>query len=122
MTGFGLAGHLVEMARAGKARLGFSPSGPDPRRAIEGASMGLIPGGGHSNRKFFGSWITLDSNMSAETVDLMFDPQTSGGLILGIPAERSRDLLDALIAEGVEPAADIGEVLVPDPEGHLEIV
>ena len=123
VTGFGLAGHLVEMARAGKARLRIqSQAVPILEGAIEAASMGLIPGGGHSNRKFFGSWITLDSNMSAETVDLMFDPQTSGGLILGISAERSRDLLDALIAEGVEPAADIGEVLVPDPEGHLEIV
>jgi hypothetical protein len=40
---------------------------------------------------------------------------------LGISADRARDLLDALIAEGVEPAAEIGEVLEPDLEGHLEI-
>jgi selenide,water dikinase len=122
VTGFGLAGHLVEMARAGKCRLRIqSQDVPILEGAIEGASMGLIPGGGHSNRKFFSSWVTVDSGISAETSDLMFDPQTSGGLILGISAHRARDLVDALIAEGVEPAAEIGEVLEPDLEGHLEI-
>jgi selenide,water dikinase len=123
VTGFGLAGHLVEMARAGKCRLKIqSQAVPILEGAVEGASMGLIPGGGHSNRKFFGSWVTLDSNISAEMADLMFDPQTSGGLILGIPADRAGDLLDALLAEGVEIAAEIGEVLEPDQEGHLEIM
>ncbi len=123
VTGFGLAGHLVEMARAGKCKLRVhAQSVPILEGAIEGASMGLNPGGGHSNRKFFSSWITLDSGISAEIADLMFDPQTSGGLVLGVPAERVRDLLDALTAEGVEPVAEIGEVLEPDLEGQLEIV
>ncbi len=123
VTGFGLAGHLVEMARAGKCKLRIhAESVPILEGAMEGASMGLIPGGGHSNRKFFGSWVTVHSGISAEIADLMFDPQTSGGLIFGVPGERVRDLFDALIAEGVEPVAEIGEVLEPDMVGHLEIV
>jgi selenide, water dikinase len=122
VTGFGLAGHLVEMARAAKCRLRIqSDAVPILEGAIEGASMGLIPGGGHSNRKFFGSWVTVGADISAVTADLMFDPQTSGGLVLGIPADRASDLLDTLAAEGVEPAAEIGEVLEPDEQGHLEI-
>ncbi len=52
----------------------------------------------------------------------MFDPQTSGGLVIGIREERARELMNALIEAGVSPIANIGEVLEPDPEGHVEIV
>ncbi len=51
----------------------------------------------------------------------MFDPQTSGGLILGIPAGRAEQLRETLIASGVEIAADIGAVVAEDTEGRLEI-
>ena len=88
----------------------------------ESASMGLVPAGAHANRDFFGSWITLMSTVSLERQDLMFDPQTSGGLVLGIPADRATEFRETLTSAGIEIAAEVGEVLDHNPEGHLEIV
>lgn len=123
VTGFGLAGHLVEMARAGKCRIRIN-SGAVPllEGAVDGASAGLIPGGAYSNRKFFGSWLSLDAAIPTAVADLVFDPQTSGGLILGVPADRAPGLLDALKAEGVEPVAEIGEVPDAHSDGYVDIV
>ncbi len=62
VTGFGLAGHLVEMARASSCSLRLdSKRVPILADAVESASMGLIPAGTHTNRDFFGAWITLMS-------------------------------------------------------------
>jgi len=123
VTGFGLAGHLVEMARAGKCRMRIhAKTVPVLEGALEAASEGLIPGGAYSNRKFFGTWISLDDTVPTATADLIFDPQTSGGLILGVPADRAAELLDVLAREGVGPVAEIGEVLEPHSDGRLDIV
>ena len=123
ITGFGLAGHLVEMARAGKCRIRIKAGAvPLLEGARDVASMGLIPGGAYSNRKFFSSWITLDPAVPTDIADPIFDPQTSGGLILGVQADKVEAFRAALLSEGVSITADIGEVLEPDPEGHLEIV
>jgi hypothetical protein len=51
----------------------------------------------------------------------MFDPQTSGGLIIGICAEQAGMLMDSLVAEDIEPVAMIGEVIGSDSVGHVEI-
>jgi selenide, water dikinase len=122
ITGFGLAGHVVEMVRAGHCRARIDAKAvPILEGAREYASMGLIPAGAHANRKYFGSWITIDPSVPLDITDLLFDPQTSGGLLLGVPHDRSEQLREALIAKGVEIAADIGSVISADLEGHLEI-
>ena len=122
VTGFGLAGHLVEMMRAGHCRARINTHAiPILEGARDYASMGLIPAGAHSNRKYFSPWITIDPAVPLDITDLVFDPQTSGGLVLGVPGDRSEELREALLARGVEFAALIGEVLSEDPEGHLEI-
>jgi selenide,water dikinase len=123
VTGFGLAGHLVEMARAGKCRIRIdSKAVPMLEGAVEGASAGLIPGGAYSNKKFFSSWASLDPTIPTPIADLMFDPQTSGGLILGVPADRAAELLENLKSGGVEPVAEIGEVTEAHNIGFVEIV
>lgn len=123
VTGFGLAGHLVEMARASRCRMRVRAQGvPVLDGAMEAASMGLVPAGARSNHNFFRTWTTIDSGLSPETVDLMFDPQTSGGLVMGIPSDRATDFLAALRDHGVEIATVIGEVYDSDSEGRLEIV
>jgi len=122
VTGFGLAGHLVEMARASRCRLRIHARGvPVLDGAMDAASMGLVPAGARSNYKFFSTWTTIESGLSPEIVDLMFDPQTSGGLVMGIPSDSSRDFTAALHDDGVEIAAVIGEVYDSDSEGQLEI-
>jgi selenide,water dikinase len=123
VTGFGLAGHLVEMARASGCRVRVrSEAVPLLAGAAEVASMGLVPAGAHANRNFFGCWTDMDADLNDVTTDLMFDPQTSGGLLLAIPSERVEDLMRTLIAERVESSAVIGEVLEIEPGGRLQIV
>lgn len=122
ITGFGLAGHLVEMAKASQCRISIHSSAvPILTGAMEAASMGMVPAGAHANRAFFGPSVTIQSGVSPETVDLMFDPQTSGGLILGVRREYAEALLEELGKEGVETAAEIGEVLESHPSGTLDI-
>ncbi len=123
VTGFGLVGHLVEMARASSCHIILDSSKvPILEGAIEAASMGLIPAGAHANRSFFGSWITLTASVSLERQDLIFDPQTSGGLVLGIPEVRAMEFRQALVEAGIGAATEIGEVLDRRAEGHLEII
>jgi selenide,water dikinase len=123
VTGFGLAGHLVEMARASKCRVTIrADAAPDLHGAMEAASRGLIPAGAYTNRTYFSAWISIGPDVAAERSDLMFDPQTSGGLVIGIQSEQANQLMESLAAQGVELLAMIGEVSGPDPDGHVEIV
>lgn len=123
ITGFGLAGHLVEMARASGCRMSLrSRDVPLLEGAMNAVSMGLVPAGARANRDFFGAWTAIDDRLSPETIDLMFDPQTSGGLVLGVPPDRSAEIVAAMREEGVAVAQEIGEVLEPDTPGRLEIV
>jgi selenide,water dikinase len=123
VTGFGLAGHLVEMARASGCRIRLHAQAvPLLHGALEAARMGLVPGGTHANRRFFSAWTSVDPDLPADLVDLMFDPQTSGGLILGVPAEQVEEFAGSLRGEGVPIAAIIGAVLDENPDGLLEIV
>ncbi len=122
VTGFGLAGHLVEMAAASRRKiLVYADRVPLLSGALQWASMGLLPGGAHANRKYFGAWIDIASRLSLERVDLMFDPQTSGGLILGVPEAFAGKVLEALHQRGVSDASEIGQVLQKDPAGRLDI-
>jgi selenide,water dikinase len=123
ITGFGLAGHLVEMARAGKRALRvYTAAIPVLPGALEAAQNGLVPGGTYANRKFFGKWAKVDSATPLYFSDLVFDPQTSGGLVLGVPAEKTDQFIAALHAAGVTIAAVIGEVTGSDSEGVVDIV
>lgn len=123
VTGFGLAGHLVEMARASGCKVRIRTDAvPILDGALEAASIGLVPAGAHSNRKHFATWITTDPGVSPENSDLMFDPQTSGGLLIGIAADRAEDLVQELLSRGIPSVAEIGTVIAADTEGHLEIV
>jgi selenide, water dikinase len=122
VTGFGLAGHLVEMARASKCRARIRADDvPVLHGALEAASMGLVPAGAHANRKHFSAWVTVDAGLSLERADLMFDPQTSGGLLIGIPGAQAVELTRLLASAGVAPVAEIGNVIGPDADGHVEI-
>ncbi len=122
ITGFGLAGHLTEMARASRKRVKLNAnSAALLPTAIDLASMGMIPAGAHSNRQFFQTWISIANDLKPEIIDLMFDPQTSGGLLIGARAEIAEDLVSELLSRGVEKSAIIGEVISEDSEGSVEI-
>ena len=123
VTGFGLAGHLTEMAIAGKRKIRvYSSSVPLLNGAHRYASMGLIPAGAYANRDYYVDWVRIDVGVSEIVKDLMFDPQTSGGLLLGVPAEHAKRFVKELIEAGISIAAIIGDVVDFDPSGSVEIV
>lgn len=122
VTGFGLVGHLVEMARASGCAVRIrSDVVPLLEGAHEAASMGLVPAGARANRTFFQTWTSVDTTVRAVTNDLLYDPQTSGGLLLGVPSERTDEFLGELKSEGMTDAAAIGWVTRSHPDGLVEI-
>ena len=119
VTGFGLGGHGTEMADGSKKTLVIDakalPILPDVE---EYASMGLIPGGAYRNREFAAKFGYI-STAELWREDLVFDPQTSGGLLAAVPADEAEEILLEL-SESALSCAMIGEVT--DRENHaLEI-
>lgn len=112
ITGFGFLGHLAEMVvDSGKGVRIRSASVPMYPEALEWASMGLIPAGAYNNRNFRGAIVDFSNNVSQRIQDLLFDPQTSGGLLIAVAAMEAENLVTALKAKGIETAAIVGEVV-----------
>jgi selenide,water dikinase len=111
ITGFGLIGHLREVAQGSGVSVRLHS---DRVRVLEGAldcvRSGFIPGGLNANRDFAECMVVYESNVPAEIKTILFDPQTAGGLLLSVTGEDGDALLAALKAAGV-PAVEIGEVL-----------
>jgi cysteine desulfurase NifS/selenium donor protein len=111
ITGFGLAGHLIEMTRGSKvdAEINFN-SLPFMRNVKELALAGAIPGGTQKNLSFYQEWIQWKVVLS-ETEKLMFcDAQTSGGLLVAIPGNFLDQVMKELSDQGVECAVVIGRI------------
>ncbi len=111
ITGFGLLGHLLEMAKASKVHAQVQvenvPLLPD---AFDFASIGIIPGGTKSNLEYVSPSISYDDNVGETDLILLSDAQTSGGLLFSIPEDSSVDFLKNLIASGLESSRIIGKV------------
>ena len=112
ITGFGLIGHAREMARAGHVSfeivsdlVRFLPG------ALDYARQGALPGGLHNNREFASCDVEITRQLPREVEDLLYDPQTSGGLLITLPEP------DAAALERSFPAAyRIGRVLPSGPK------
>lgn len=111
ITGFGLLGHALEVAQASRARLRFRMSQiPLLPGAAEYAASWTFPGGAHNNRRFYGPHVTFAPGISEEAQMLLFDPQTSGGLLLSIPPDRVDQFQHRCEARS-QPIWLIGEVV-----------
>ncbi len=112
ITGFGLIGHLAEMiVDAGIGIRLKSERIPIIPEAIEYAKIGLVPAGTYNNREFRESITEFGPSVDRLTQDVLFDPQTSGGLLICVDREKADSLLHDLRKKGVEKAAVIGEVI-----------
>lgn len=90
ITGFGLLGHANEMAAASECTLRIEADKlPVMARARSLAREGMIPGGAKSNREFLVGKVSISDKIDSDLIDIMYDPQTSGGLLIAIPAENS---------------------------------
>ena len=122
VTGFGLAGHLLEMARASKKEIEiWAESVPIIPQALEYASMGLIPAGSYANKHFCENLVEINKNIPIAKIDLLFDAQTSGGLIIALPERQANECLHTLRDEGVNYATIIGQVIKENPSGRIKI-
>ena len=122
VTGFGLVGHVMEMAVNGnKSICLYSRNVPLIASAREYASMGLLPAGCYKNRSYCEKKISIAPGVDPVMVDLMFDPQTSGGLVIALGDRDARDCMDMMNNEGVGGVM-IGEVTGDQPQGHVRIV
>ena len=103
VTGFGLLGHGLEMARASGTRFVFEASAlPTLRGALALAAAGVETGGAAHNRRFVAPALVVDAAVALDLVTLAHDPQTSGGLLAAIPAASLESVQAALAAVGVE--------------------
>ncbi len=110
VTGFGLLGHGLEMARASGARLVFHAADlPALDGALDLARAGVETGGAGHNRRFTAPALAVGAGVAPELVALAHDPQTSGGLLAAVPAADARSVIADLGAAGVE-AWQIGHV------------
>jgi selenide,water dikinase len=117
VTGFGLLGHAREMALGNSERgieavsleidhsaVGYLPG------AFEAAREGFLPGGMKNNRDFIGDCVGFAESVSQEYRDLLFDPQTSGGLLIAVSQESAGAAVSALESHRVN-ARRIGNVI-----------
>jgi selenide, water dikinase len=111
VTGFGLIGHLREMAKGSGVSIRIRSSCiPLLEGAMECIQAGCIPGGLNANREFAGCVVGYEDRVPEDLRTILFDPQTAGGLLLSVANEDAAAMLAALRATGVE-AVEIGEVL-----------
>jgi selenide, water dikinase len=102
VTGFGLLGHGLEMARAGGVRFCFEAGALPPLPgALDLAVAGVETGGAAHNRRFVQDSLEVTAGVSDELVTLAHDPQTSGGLLAAVPADRITNVLVGLDRAGV---------------------
>lgn len=120
ITGFGFLGHLYEMANAsGVKAIVETKDVPIWDGTIDIAKAGIIPGGARSNRVFLGDSVVFMQDMVFPP-EILFDPQTSGGLLISVPEEKSKHLLAVLEAKGVKTRAIIGRMEQGTP-GVIEV-
>ena len=106
VTGFGLMGHSAEMARGSGCTLHLEAARiPYHPEALELADMGLVPAGAYRNREFAEPSVTVRGDVSRAMQDILYDPQTSGGLLISINERDGVELLRRLKSE--IPVAEI---------------
>jgi len=122
VTGFGLLGHACEMIKGEDVGLVISSSKiPILPGTEEYAVMGLIPAGTIRNRDYNLHMIERSAGITDEKLLILFDAQTSGGLLISVPEPQAHTLLNRLQQEGIEEAAIIGEVTA-QPKGMIVII
>jgi len=121
ITGFGLLGHALGMAKASKACIRFHAGRvPVIPEAMTFASMGIVPGGSRLNERFCSKHLDVGSGIDPLLVNILADAQTSGGLLISVPKDKCGDLVKRL-KDRDTPAADIVGEVMSEPAGVIQI-
>ncbi len=101
ITGFSFLGHLFELAEASNVAAEiFAGQVPFMEGTLEYASMGLVPGGAYKNREYLSGKIVFAPEVDPNTKDLLFSPETAGGLLISVDRSKAGQLMEALRQEG----------------------
>ncbi len=120
VTGFGLLGHSLEMAEGSDVTIELdSKEIPVVKGVYELAKMGLIPAGAYANKRFIGDKVVFNEDIEEAMKDILYDPQTSGGLLISVTADNLDILLEELKGNVTEYCV-IGRVL--EKQEHSIIV
>jgi selenide,water dikinase len=121
ITGFGFLGHACQIAQNSHVGIKInSASVPYFIEVEEFARKGLCPGGLNRNREFYGKMVEFSEQVPEYMRDILFDPQTSGGLLISLAPENAELLLHRLKEAGISEAAIVGEVTVK-PKGKIVV-
>lgn len=114
ITGFGLLGHALEMAEGSNVSININHRDiPMIQKSLEYAEMGLVPAGTYANKTHIGDKVYFQGEVSEAIKDVLYDPQTSGGLLISVSKEDSEKVLERLksskLAYGI-----IGEIVAKE--------
>ena len=101
VTGFGLIGHATEMAAASGVTLELDGGSVPLIEGVRELVRGNVPGGGRTNRQHFGGGVSLAGSIEPDLADLLYDPQTSGGLLVAVDPSAAGEAVERLAAAGV---------------------
>jgi selenide,water dikinase len=115
VTGFGLLGHTLEMARGSNVTIRLSYAAlPVYPNALTMYGKGETTGSNTANRKLVQEHLQMTAKLSRAQEELLFDPQTSGGLLMAVSPDHAGSLLDELLAAGVKASRAVGEAFSAD--------
>ena len=121
ITGFGFLGHIAEMVVDSGAGIRIQTDRvPILPQTLDYAGMGLLPAGAYKNREFFERHVGFAPRVDPLIQDILFDPQTSGGLLICVEGDRAHDLLQALKQKGIHDASIVGQV-EPGPKERIVV-
>jgi selenide,water dikinase len=122
ITGFGFLGHAVQLVKNSGISVAIDssvvPLFPD---ATGLAAQGMCPAGLHRNREFYSPWVEISDSVPLNVQDVLYDPQTSGGLLLIVESGKAGGLMEKLKQNGMYDAALIGEV-TGESSGKITVV
>jgi selenide,water dikinase len=121
ITGFGLIGHASEMARSSGVGIEIEMEKvPRLDDAIRLLDKGVKTGGGVGNQEYYSKGVDLLNKSSKNTLDLFYDPQTSGGLLISLPAEKADELVSRL--GGVQNGVSAVRRVCAEKKGRIRII
>ncbi|MBN2494856.1 MAG: selenide, water dikinase SelD [Deltaproteobacteria bacterium] len=121
VTGFGLLGHACELVERSEVGMAIRAERVPIFGGLEAlAAKGLLPGGLHRNRAFRAGMVDMDPAVPEPVQAILYDPQTSGGLLAALAPGEAEQLLERLHSRGIAAAAIIGEV-VDSPAGRVVV-
>ena len=110
ITGFGFLGHACELAKASQVTLRLDAAAlPLLPEAKQMAALGLVPAGAYNNRKYLEDSVVFATDPGREIQDLMYDPQTSGGLLIAAAPDKTQEMLRRMQQQGLTGLAIVGE-------------